>query len=149
MPDRSPANPGTTLVDLQGAYADRLAEANDLFGLARYGSSIALALYALEIYLKVRVCMRLDLDELPTAFQIHKLDGLLVFSGFKKRMDSLGTHPVKQHWDSLSSPEMNAQHVGDFRYKPNSTWGREQAAEILRQIQDSNEGVLPWLSAQT
>ncbi len=73
--------PGAQRTDLLAAYPDRLAEAGDLFDGARYGSAIALALYALEIYLKVRICMRLDLDALPKAFQIHDLDGLIMLSG--------------------------------------------------------------------
>jgi hypothetical protein len=148
MSNGSFTNPGASLVDLRSASADRLAEANDLFQQARYGSAIAMALYSLEIYLKVRICLTLDLDDLPVAFQIHRLDALLVLSGFKKRMDQLGTHPVKSNWDSLKVWAANSPHVGELRYKPNATWTRAEAEDILRKIQDPNEGVLTWLLAQ-
>jgi hypothetical protein len=139
---------GALLVDLEGAYADRLAEAEEMLLQDRYGTAIALALYSLEIYLKVRICRRLDLLKLPKAFQTHMLDGLLVLSGLQTAMDGLGTHPVKQNWDFLSSPSINAQHVSDFRYKPNSTFGKAQAEAILKKIRDPIEGVMPWLLVQ-
>ncbi len=139
---------GATLADLQAASPDRLAEANELLGQCRHGSAIALGLYALEIYLKVRICLRLDLDALPTAFQTHELDGLLVLSGLKRRMDHLGIHPVKANWDVLSSPSMRSQHVNDCRYKANASWTPTRAADVLSKIQDSNDGVLTWLLTQ-
>jgi hypothetical protein len=139
---------GATLADLQAAYPDRLAEANELLGQSRHGSAIALGLYALEIYLKVRICLRLDLDALPTAFQTHELDGLLVLSGLKRRMDHLGIHPVKANWDVLSSPSMRSQHVNDCRYKANAYWTPDRAVDVLSKIQDPNDGVLTWLLAQ-
>jgi hypothetical protein len=139
---------GARLIDLQDAYPDRLEEANDLLNLDHYGSAMALGLYALEIYLKVRICLRLDLEQLPTAFQIHDLDGLLVLSGLQRRMDNLGSHPVKANWDFLSSPSMKSQHVSDLRYKANSNWTRPVAEDVLKKIEDPTEGVVPWLSAQ-
>ena len=140
--------PGAQRADLLLAYPDRLAEAVELFNGARYGSAIALALYGLEIYLKVRICVRLDLEALPKAFQLHDLDGLMILAGLKRTIENLGPHPVKVNWDFLkSSPTWN-QHANELRYKSNAHWTQAQAAEILRCIQDPNEGVLPWLSAQ-
>jgi hypothetical protein len=139
---------GATLIDLRDAYPDRLAEANLLLNSGHTGSAIALGLFALEIYLKVRICQRLDLTALPKAFQIHALDGLLVLSGLAARMDSLGNHPVKANWDYLSSPTLRMQHVSELRYKPNNTWSQTYANDILSKIQDPTEGVLTWLSAQ-
>jgi hypothetical protein len=139
---------GASLADLQASYPDRLAEANHCFGQGCYGTAMALALYALEIYLKVRICIRLDLQQLPVAFQTHNLDGLLVLSGLKTRMDHLGNHPVKANWDFLASPALRAQHVNEFRYKPNSSWSPAQSADILGRIQDPTNGVLTWLLAQ-
>ena len=50
--------------------------------------AIAIAgIYASEIYLKVRACKKLDLDELPRAFELHDLDGLLVVSGLSRRLE--------------------------------------------------------------
>ena len=139
---------GASLSDLQGAYPDRLAEANELCVLGRHGSAIALGLYALEIYLKVRICLRLDLSDLPRAFQVHDLDGLLVLSGLKRRMDALGSHPVKRNWDFLSFPKKNRLDVSELRYKPNANWTRADTDDVLLRIQDPNDGVLTWLLAQ-
>ncbi|MBX6311558.1 MAG: hypothetical protein IRY99_01340 [Isosphaeraceae bacterium] len=110
--------PGTSLADPQGAYQDRLEEANKLFGLDYYGAAMAQAFYALEIYLKVRICKHLDLSDLPTACQIHDLNELIVLSGLKTRLDNLGTHPVKINWDALAAEQKD--HINDFRYHPNS-----------------------------
>jgi hypothetical protein len=139
---------GAALLDLRNAYPDRLAEANLLLNSGHTGSAIALGLFALEIYLKMRICERLDLAELPKAFHIHALDGLLVLSGLKTRMDSLSTQPVKANWEYLTSPNLRVQHIGELRYKPNDSWSQAYADDILKKIQDPTEGVLTWLSAQ-
>jgi hypothetical protein len=141
---------GATLADIRAAYQDRLAEANELLlaGNGRHGTAMALAIYAVEIYLKVRICERLDLDALPRAFQIHDLESLLVLSGLKRRMDALGKHPVESNWDDLISPPLRLLHINDLRYRPNSIWTEADAVEVLTKIQDPVHGVLPWLSAQ-
>lgn len=143
------SSPGESLSNLQAAYLDRLGEANELFALGRYGSAIALGLYALEIYLKVRICLRLDLPALPKPFQVHELDSLLVLSGLQARMDRLGNHPTKIHWGELSTSSMKAIHSNELRYQPNANWSRSEAATVLHRIQDPTEGVLTWLLAQT
>jgi len=42
-------------------------------------------LYALEICLKARICKKLDQPKLPTAFEIHDIDGLLLLAGLARR----------------------------------------------------------------
>jgi hypothetical protein len=139
---------GAKLVDLQAAFPDRLAEAEVLFNTAHYGTAIALGIYALEIYLKIRICQRLDLDELPRPFQTHDLDGLLVLSGLKRRMDGLGVHPVKASWASLTGL-LSKEPVDVLRYKGNTNYSRAQAEDILyNQIQHQADGVLTWLQQQ-
>lgn len=140
---------GESLTDLQAAHVDRLAEANELFGLGRFGSAIAMGLYSLEIYLKVRICLRLDLPALPKPFQVHELDSLLVLSGLQGRMDLLGIQPIRLNWIALAASTMKAIHPNELRYKPNANWSQAVAKKILDQIQDPNDGVLPWLLAQT
>lgn len=139
---------GVQLADLQLAYGDRLAEANLLMSSNHYGSAIAHGLYALEIYLKIIICLRLDLDALPTAFHTHDLAGLLVLSGLKRRMDALGIHPVKRNWDDLLA--FNPRHIqGIFRYEPNTKADQDEARKVLDELQDPAHGVLTWLKAQS
>lgn len=138
---------GATRADLEAAGADRLREANEILDLNHFGTAMALGFYALEIHLKVRICDRLELTQLLAAFHTHDLDGLLVLTGLKYRMDSLGIHPVKLNWNFLSS-EWKSRYINDLRYKSNSLWSRVQAEDVLRRIQDPTEGVIPWLSAQ-
>jgi hypothetical protein len=135
---------GSSRLHLEGAYKDRFEEANELLNSHRYGMAIAMALYGLEIYLKVRICERLDLEDLPTAFQTHDLAGLLVCSGIKKRMDGLGISPTKQNWDELCN-----QQVDKYRYQPNSITSASDARTTLYRILDPNDGVFPWLKAQS
>ena len=45
-----------------------------------------LAGYALEVMLKRAICMTLDLEELPRAFHTHRLEPLLVLSGYQSQM---------------------------------------------------------------
>lgn len=139
---------GESLTDLQAAHVDRLAEANELFGLGRYGSAISMGLYSLEIYLKVRICLRLDLPALPKPFQIHDLESLLILSGLQSRMDSLGSHPIRLNWNVLSSSALKAIHFNELRYRPNVNWSQSEAKTFLHQIQDPNDEVLTWLLAQ-
>ncbi len=133
----------TKLADLRIAHEERLKEAKSLLRRGAFGSAIAYGIYAVEIYLKVRICETLDLEALPRAFQIHDLDGLLVLSGLRRRMDALGTSPIKANWDELTTLD-----VSDFRYKPANSWTSEQAKKILDQIDHPKEGVLRWLKKQ-
>ncbi|HMB03661.1 MAG TPA: hypothetical protein VKP69_07955, partial [Isosphaeraceae bacterium] len=73
--------PGARRVELQQASVDRQLDARALLAATRYASAIAMGLYALEIRLKVKICFRLDLDALPTAFEVHDFQGLLILTG--------------------------------------------------------------------
>jgi hypothetical protein len=139
---------GATLADLQDTHADRLTEANELVLAGRFGSAVATALYSLEIFLKVLICRKLDLAQLPTGFQIHDLAGLLVLSGLRTRMESLGSHPVKSNWEALLA--LNDRHTrGEFRYEPNAKTTQAQANDVLNQHQNATDGVLTWLITQS
>jgi len=133
----------TKLADLKTAHSERLKEAKSLLRNSAFGSAIAYGIYAVEIYLKVRICERLDLEALPRPFQIHDLDGLLVLSGLSRRMDELGVSPIKANWEELTLLD-----VSDFRYKPANSWTSEQARTILSQIDHPRDGVLRWLKKQ-
>ena len=97
--DKSFTKPGTELSFLEAAWQDRLADAEALFAAGRNAWAIATALYALEIRLKVLVCKKLDLSDLPRAFEVHDLDGLLLLAGLSRRIKRKGAVQVKQNWD--------------------------------------------------
>jgi hypothetical protein len=133
-----------SLTDLQLAATDRLHEAELLFANDRFASAIAMGLYSLEIQLKVRVCVRLNLVKLPIAFEIHDLEGLLVLSGLRAARDS-APPAVQLSWTEIIN---TAAKLNELRYQPAANWAQKSAADFLAQLRDPPHGVLPWLSAQ-
>jgi hypothetical protein len=138
---------GAKRAELDRAWRDRLDDADALFNAGRHAAAIAAGLYAVEIYLKVRICKKLGLDSLPRAFEFHDLDGLFVLTGLSRRLNTkkMLRSKVKRSWDSILeiSNKMN-----DLRYSPASNWSRSHAEAFLTQLRDPNDGVLTWLSKQ-
>jgi hypothetical protein len=144
--DRSFAKLGARVHELEKAVSDRLAEAELLFAAGRYSSAVMMGLYALEIRLKVIICRRLDLDQLPRAFEIHDLESLLVRSGLSRKIQNVKRpRDVEKHWNALlsASAELN-----EFRYSAKPGWDQAWAAKIMGQLRDHPHGVLIWLSRQ-
>lgn len=135
------------LADLEVAYLDRVADANHLHSGGRHASAIVMALYALEIKLKVGACRRLDLDKLPAAFAIHDFNALLIVSGLSRLIDDPSAAPVKKNWDHIVIT-FSGKHVNELRYGPDSNWTRADADDLLKRLQDPQDGVLTWLSNQ-
>ena len=144
--ERSFARLGANRIDLEIALQDRLDDADALFLARRYASSISMGLYALEICLKVAICQRLNLEALPTAFEVHHFQGLLVLSGLKKPMQDPAAAHVLANWDSVTSN--GPQHVNDLRYLPSYRWVESDARELLDRLQSPSDGVLTWITAQ-
>jgi hypothetical protein len=135
------------LSELEIAWRDRLEDAESLLTSGRFATSICMALYALEICLKSRICRRLDLDQLPKAFEIHDLDGLLVLSGLSRKLNKQPRKPsrTKRNWDALLKM---ADRLTDLRYTDASKWNRQDAESILDMVRDPKHGVLTWLQKQ-
>lgn len=131
---------------MKSAAIERLADSQCLLAGGRYASAISLALYALEISLKVRLCERLDLDALPKPFEIHELDELLLLCGLKNRLDDPIFSGVKTNWGILVTGV--ARHVNDLRYLPGSSVTKAQAEDLLFVLNDPVEGILTWLQNQ-
>lgn len=133
---------GSALADLEAAWQDRLRDAEELLATGRNGWAIATGLYALEIRLKVLVCRRLDLVQLPRAFEVHDLPGLLLLAGLSRRIQRKPARGVKRNWDAILalSPQLN-----DFRYTASARWSATQAQDFFRQLRDPPNGVLIWL----
>ncbi|CAN5854077.1 hypothetical protein BH23PLA1_BH23PLA1_29210 [soil metagenome] len=138
---------GATRADLEAAWQDRLSDANALYAANRSAAAIASGLYALEIFLKARICKKLDLESLPRPFEIHDLDGLLVLSGLHRRMNSKPNRKtsVFRHWSNLLTW---AQQLNELRYSPDTRYSRAQARIFLDHLSDPKDGVLTWLSKQ-
>ena len=134
---------GSALPDLEAAWQDRLKDAEELLAAGRHGWAIATGLYALEIRLKVLICRRLDLDQLPRAFEVHDLAGLLLLAGLSRRIQRKPARGVKRNWDGIL---MLAPLLNDFRYTADAKWTAAQAQEFFRQLRDPPNGVLIWLN---
>jgi hypothetical protein len=139
---------GEPLADIDQAWRDRLTESLILREAGRHGAAIALGLYALEIMLKSMICRRLNLDHLPVGFQIHDLDGLLILTGMSRLVNQTSSHhgARKRNWDAIRSISKSLQ---ELRYTPDSQWNKKQADTFFYQLNDPDDGVLPWLSSVT
>jgi hypothetical protein len=143
--DRDYTKLETQLADLEAAWKDRLKDAEALLAAGRNGSAIAMAVYALEIRLKVFICRRLDVQQLPRAFETHDLDGLLLLAGLSNRIKRRNARKVKPNWDAITKV---AERANELRYTPESNWTHAQASLLLKQLKHSSDGILPWLARQ-
>jgi len=142
------SKPGAKLSELEEAASARLEDARVLAAHGRNATAIAMALYALEISLKVAICRRLDLDALPTDFQIHDFKGLLILSGLSRKIKEPANAKVESNWDFIIT-EYKTSHVDTLRYAPGTRYLPAHARELLRRLEETPEGVLTWLSVQT
>jgi len=135
-----------TAVDLDQAWQDRLDDAIELEKAGRYAAAIATRLYALEIYLKFRMCQRLNLTHPLKKLEIHDLDALVIFAGFSLALDALpASGNIRQNWDNI---EALSHSLNDFRYLPASRWSPKQCADFSRWLFDPSDGFLTWLKTQ-
>jgi hypothetical protein len=91
---------GANVADLQAAAADRLQDAELLHANGRFASAIAMGVYSLEIHLKARICVKLNLAALPRPFEIHDLEGLFGYvraSNCKKFRIAPGPTELDRH----------------------------------------------------
>ena len=142
--ERSFAKLGGTLADLSAAWPDRLFDAEALNAAGRHASAIAMGVYALEIYLKVRICQRLNLAALPRPFEVHDLEGLLVLSGLRAAMDRAPPE-VQDNWEQLTEP---SDSVNTLRYSASTVRSSVDTTAVFFQLRDPTHGILPWLTTQ-
>lgn len=138
---------GTSLGDLRDAAQERLRDAEALFQAGRYASSIAFGLYALEIQVKVSVCLHLERDDLPKHLRVHDLGLLLTYSGLLRKIkNSKRPRHLNKNWGELLEV---AADVTDFRYKSGSDeWDQAKAGRVLDLLRDRPDGVLLWFMSQ-
>ena len=134
---------GATRIDLRKAADERLIDSEVLFQGGRYSAAVAMAVYSLEICLKVEICRRLDLESLPRLFEIHDLDGLLLLSGLRKKLHTdLRYRDVKVSWEIITR---DIPGVDRLRYGSNPVWDETWATERLACLRGKPDGVIPWL----
>ena len=87
---------------------ERLADARALYTAGRYEGAFYLCGYAVEMWLKYKICQVLDWDEYYSegqeykSFKTHKLGDLLRFSGMEKQKNAqfLAEWLAITKWDS-------------------------------------------------
>jgi hypothetical protein len=134
---------GANVAELQIAAGDRLLDAELLFAGGRFASAIAMSVYSLEIHLKVRICLRLNVIALPKAFEIHELEGLLVLTGLQAALKA-APPAIQRSWQDMVDVSLT---INELRYS-SSTWNQADAQAFLQKLRDTPDGVLPWLLSQ-
>jgi hypothetical protein len=144
--ERSLTKLGAPIFELDSASAEQFSDAEVLLRNGRYAAAIIHGLYALEIKLKVLICRRLELQNLPQVFQIHDLEALMLHAGLARRIKSVRRpRSVAKNWEALLQL---SREIGELRYIPDPKWDERVANQVLHQLRDSPHGVLPWLSKQ-
>lgn len=136
----SPIVPRATLEQLAEA---RMREAQALLRVGEYAGAVYLAGYALECYLKVAICARLDWESLLATFKTHDLERLLLFTGLEKRLKDdvsvwLNFKRVVGLWsDGSGNPSVRYRHPEEIL--------KSTAEEFLDWLTVVPEGLIPWL----
>ena len=130
---------------LQQLAETRFKEANALYKAGYFHGAIYTAGYAVECWLKVAICARLDWDELYDTFKEHDLNFLLLHSGLFR--------PMKEVLKVLSSfVQISGMWFWDrgteLRYCTPDLYGEDQAKDFLQWVSNETEGVVPWIRAQ-
>lgn len=144
---RSLTRSGASLADLEAAAVERLDDAEALLRTGRYAASIMSAFYSLEIRLKVIICRRLQIENLPRIFETHDLDALILHAGLSRKIREVRRpRELVDHWDELL--ELSSD-LDQIRYRSDPvTWDRNKAERVLHLMRDKPNGVLPWLERQ-
>jgi hypothetical protein len=103
-----------------------------------------LRIYALEIRIKTVICKRLALNHLPGHCKTHDLTELIIFTGLLAELDDPANATIRANWDLLV--KFSEDRLNDLRYLPESTVTSSDLDELVKALDDPNDGVLSWLS---
>ncbi len=132
-------------VELEDLGDARLQDAKALLATGRYSAAIYLAGYAVECYLKVAICARLDWKALYPTFKIHDLDVLLLHSGLESRISA--APKVEDSFKQIVGMwKMDGR--DNIRYKDPNSLSKGSAQDFLQWVDDPERGVVPWVKAQ-
>jgi len=126
----------------------RLKESKILFDNECFDGSIYLAGYCIELLLKAKISMLLDLDNLFVSvgkekikpFRIHKLPDLALYAGLHKQISEESNETFKEYWSLLYS-----QWSQDLRYSKCGNCSKSRAENFLKAIEDPTNGVKKWI----
>lgn len=133
---------GADAADLEQAYRDRLEDARALLAHGRHAAAVMFGTYSIEILLKRLICKTIHEPKLPTAFQVHDLEGLLVIAGPRRRLNMRKNAAVKTNWDSIAAV---AEEAINYRYEPVQVVSAAGAEQFVQKLTDSADGIIPWL----
>lgn len=126
----------------------RLLEAETLFQAKHYAGAVYLGGYAVECFLKVAICVRLEWDALRGTFKTHDLEGLLLYSGLDRTLrtsrdivDSFGK--IVQIWAIEASGNNDGRR--SVRYQRPTDIDEQTARRFLEYVANPSIGVVPWL----
>lgn len=124
---------------------ERLADAQALTKAQRYSAAIYLAGYAVECWLKVAICTRLEWDQLYSTFKVHDLDVLLLHSGLRERITQ--APDVNDSFKRIIGV-WKMEGEDNIRYKDPTSLTQENVQAFLAWVEDPETGVIPWVKAQ-
>jgi len=126
----------------------RLKEAKILFDNDCFDGCIYLAGYCIELLLKAKIAMLLDLDNLFASvgkekikpFRIHKLLDLALYAGVYKQISEETNETFKEYWSLLYS-----QWSENLRYSKCGNCSKARAENFLKAIEDPTNGIKKWI----
>ena len=121
---------GACAADLDAAWQDRLADAEALLAADRPASAIAMAIYALEICLKVRICKRLDLPHSRRRSRSTTSMACSCSTGLIERLERSRAIDIASRRTGTGSVTIRSQ-VERLRYLPDRDWSQRRADEFL------------------
>ena len=105
-------------------------------------------MYALEIRIKVVICKRLALDNLPQHCRTHELLELIIFTGLWSELEDPANAATRSNWDLLV--RFGKQQLNNLRYKPSTGpsggLGAFDPVALANAFDDPTAGVYTWLS---
>jgi len=143
-----PSHPGllpdTSRADLEIAWLDREAEAEQLAANDHRAIAASLRCYALEVRIKALICQKLNLEYLPRACKTHDLNELVIFTGLLAELYDPINFAVAVNWNVLA--EFSSKLLNVLRYRPEHLYSVNQADRLDAALDDPHDGVLTWLS---
>lgn len=129
----------------------RLKEAEVLYENNLYDGCIYLVGYCVELLLKARIAMLLDLPNMFVTlgrdvirpFKIHRLADLAIYAGLQKKLSESDNETFKRYWSLLISNWSE-----ELRYEKCSSCTQEQAQNLLKAIKDEQNGIQKWIKEQ-
>jgi len=136
-----------TRKELQKIALIRLKEAKTLYDNELYDGAVYLCGYVVEAALKARICRHLQMKEyldtgdMKSMFLSHNFDRLLFLSGLKNRINLANRRRTNlfKHWSLLTN------WTPDMRYASAGTYNQQYARDIIKALEDSNDGFLVWI----